>query len=268
MQILLLGICGVLLVGAIYFAGLSSQQALQRAADTAMRLKMLIDATAQDYLLAYQTDTEFLLTRKEPLIKRHDATIEKLGTTLTAIEAILPGLPDAEWTQRAAGLRGSVNNYAVRFRNVVSAQRTVGFNENSGLEGNLRNAVHQIESYLGKLNEPKLVILMLMMRRHEKDFLLRGDEKYGDQLSTRAEEFTKTLAASSASEEVRAEMARLLAVYRQSFMSLMVGRGTLREEGDDLSQVFQNAGPLLGAVKEGAEGYFEATQSAMTLRST
>ena len=263
LQIALLGICGVLLVGAIYFAGLSSQQALQHVADTATRLKILIDATAQDYLLAYQTDTEFLLTRKEKLINRHDATLERLATTLTAIEAILPGLPDAEWTQRAAALRGSVNNYAVRFRNVVSAQRTVGFNETSGLEGNLRNAVHQIEASLKELDEPKLTILMLMMRRHEKDFLLRGDEKYGDEITKRAEEFTEALAASSVSEDLRTGMGKLLAQYQQSFMALMVGRGTLKEEGDDLSQIYQNAAPVLAAVKDGAEGYFEATQSAI-----
>ena len=35
---------------------------------------------------------------------------------------------------------------------------------------------------------------MLMMRRHEKDFMLRGDEKYGDELTKRVGEFLTELA--------------------------------------------------------------------------
>ena len=73
---------------------------------------------------------------------------------------------------------------------------TVGFNENSGLEGNLREAVHQIEARLAEFDEPRLTILMLMMRRHEKDFLLRGDEKYGADITKRGEVFVKALDAS------------------------------------------------------------------------
>ena len=40
---------------------------------------------------------------------------------------------------------------------------------------------------LKTFDQPRLAVLMLMMRRHEKDFMLRGDEKYGDELIKRAE---------------------------------------------------------------------------------
>ena len=102
---------------------------------------------------------------------------------------------------------------------------TVGFNENSGLEGNLREAVHQIEARLAEFDEPRLTILMLMMRRHEKDFLLRGDEKYGADITKRGEEFVKALDASAIGAPVRDELEKLLDRYQSSFMSLMVGRG-------------------------------------------
>jgi len=35
-----------------------------------------------------------------------------------------------------------IGSYTTRFSNVVSAQKLVGFNENDGLQGKLRNAVH------------------------------------------------------------------------------------------------------------------------------
>jgi methyl-accepting chemotaxis protein len=43
-------------------------------------------------------------------------------------------------------------------------------------------AVHAVETQLKKYDQPRLAVLMLMMRRHEKDFILRGDEKDGDEL--------------------------------------------------------------------------------------
>jgi len=51
-------------------------------------------------------------------------------------------------------------------------------NEKLGLTGSLRGAVHDIESKLNEIDNLRLTSLMLTMRRHEKDFMLRRDEKY------------------------------------------------------------------------------------------
>ena len=55
--------------------------------------------------------------------------------------------------------------YATRFNNVVSAQRLIGLNENQGLQGKLRDAVHTVEKRLAEFDQPRLAVLMLMMRR-------------------------------------------------------------------------------------------------------
>src|SRR5262245_12378200 len=86
-QIALLGTCGVLLVGGIYWVGLQSQQALQREADTATRLKILIDDVAHGLLRVYQIDTAFLLRRAEALIATHDDIIRQVTAALAEIEA-------------------------------------------------------------------------------------------------------------------------------------------------------------------------------------
>ncbi len=262
-QIAILGIGGVILVSGIYFAGLHGQAAFQRSADVATHLKMLVDDVAQKFLRTYQIDTEFLLRRNEKMIAQHETEVARFGEILAAIEAALTTLPADDPVQRAASFRPVLNNYATRYQNMVAAQRTVGLDENSGLEGKLRDAVHQIESRLSEFNEPRLTILMLMMRRHEKDFLLRGDEKYGDEIAKRGEEFIRFLDTSGISQPVRDEMKKLLASYRSSFMSLMVGRGTLKDESDDLAQIYTNAGPLLAEVKKAAADRFETAQAAI-----
>ena len=263
-QIALLGMCGVLLVGVIYFAGLRSQEALQRNADTATKLKMLVDDVAQGFLRIYQTDTEFLLRRDERLFAVHDALVEEMGIRLAAIDTITRSLPSGQPLGRATAIRPGLNNYVARFRNVAAAQRGVGLNENDGLEGRLRQAVHRIETRLSEFNELKLTNLMLMMRRHEKDFLLRGDEKYGAEIVKRGEEFSKELAASSIATAVKEEIQGLLSSYQQSFMALMVGRSSLKDESNDLSQIFASIGPLIAEVKTAAVNRFDEAQATIS----
>ena len=68
--------------------------------------------------------------------------------------------------------------YAADFANLVGAEIKLGLNETLGLTGSLRGAVHDIETKLKEIDEPRLTSWMLMMRRHEKDFMLRRDQKY------------------------------------------------------------------------------------------
>ena len=99
---------------------------------------------------------------------------------LDGIEAGVAPLAPEDPLRKAETLRAGLNLYVGRFGNVVAAQRTLGFSEKDGLQGRLRQAVHAVEKRLGEFDEPRLAVLMLQMRRHEKDFLLRGDERYGD----------------------------------------------------------------------------------------
>ncbi|UVO35756.1 hypothetical protein KUL72_31035 [Bradyrhizobium arachidis] len=96
---------------------------------------------------------------------------------MNQVEVFVTALPDNDPLKQAISLRPVINLYATRFQNVVSAQRNLGFNEDDGFQGKLRNAVHAVEQRLAELNQAHLTILMLTMRRHEKDFILRGDDK-------------------------------------------------------------------------------------------
>jgi diguanylate cyclase (GGDEF)-like protein len=54
----------------------------------------------------------------------------------------------------------------------------LGLDHNSGLYGELRKEVHKFEDRLLKSSELQMVNSMLMLRRHEKDFMLRGLNSY------------------------------------------------------------------------------------------
>jgi len=59
------------------------------------------------------------------------------------------------------------------------------------------------------------------MRRHEKDFMLRRDPKYGEDIKKRATEFTAAMEATSIPENVKADLSQKLAAYQRDFAAWM-----------------------------------------------
>ncbi|SFV10963.1 methyl-accepting chemotaxis sensory transducer [Methylobacterium sp. 174MFSha1.1] len=263
-QIAVLGVGGVLLLGIVFGWGSWNQERLQASADRAADLAARITAFADDLLKAHQVETDFLLHRKDALIDERQVLLTKAGERLDEIERQVAPLPDDAPLKAAEALRAGLNIYATRFQNVAAAQRTLGFTEKDGLQGRLRGAIHDVETRLARLDEPRLAVLMLMMRRHEKDFMLRGDEAYGDALRERASEFVEALKATRLSPAERGEIGDLVGRYRDGFMAYLVGAGSLKEEADDLATLYTRLAPRIAAVAQAAEEERAAAQGAVT----
>jgi methyl-accepting chemotaxis protein len=266
-QIALLGILGVLLTGLVCLAGLYLDAQAQAESDQTLKLRQHVVGLSANYLEAGQIANEFLRKHDEKIVGRHAGIVETALAHLSAIEAFVAKLPDGDALKKDSALRSGLNLYQTRFNNIASIQRTLGLNENQGLQGKLRAAVHQIESKLAEVNQPRLVNLMLMMRRHEKDFMLRGDEKYGDDFDKRRSEFTDALKSSGLSDAMRDELSSLMKAYGESFAGYMVTQSSLNDEVDDFATIFQRNRPTLdGLVKAADERYHSLEERAARLR--
>jgi methyl-accepting chemotaxis protein len=252
-QIQLLGMAGVAVVGVIYLVGLQIEERSQRITDAFDSLASLTAKVSEGLLQGREIATEFLQKPTEKKIAEHNEIVSAAAGRLPEIERLVETLPDGDPMRQANSFRSTINNYTTRFSNVVSAQKLIGLNENDGLQGKLRAAVHSVETQLKKYDQPRLAVLMLMMRRHEKDFILRGDEKYGDELRKRAEEFASELTKADFPEDTKAEIAKLIESYKSSFFAFMAGQSALTEEAADLTQIYDRLRPTLVAVQKAAD---------------
>ncbi|MCP3471311.1 methyl-accepting chemotaxis protein [Bradyrhizobium sp. CCGUVB1N3] len=259
-QILLLGVAGVVVVGAIYLAGRQIEDRSQRVADRFAKLESLTARLSEGLLQGRETATEFLQKPTDKKVAAHEETIKSAAVRLAEIEELAGSLPEGDELRKALTFRAVIGNYTTRFSNVVAAQKLVGFNENDGLQGRLRAAVHSVESKLKTFDQPRLAVLMLMMRRHEKDFMLRGDEKYGDDLTKRVGEFLAELPKSDLPTEAKAEISKLIDTYKISFLAFMAGQSTLAEEAADLAQIYDRLRPNLDAVRNASDKRLEAVR--------
>jgi methyl-accepting chemotaxis protein len=262
-QILLLGMTGVTVIGAIYLVSLQIEAQSQHKADAFSTLALQTAKVSEGLLQGREIATEFLQKPDDKKIAAHTETVKAATNYLGDIERLAEALPEKDPIRQASSFRAVINSYTTRFSNVVSAQKLIGFNENDGLQGKLRAAVHTVEGQLKKYDQPRLAVLMLMMRRHEKDFMLRGDEKYGDELRKRADEFSVELAKADLPADNKTEISKLVGLYKASFLAFMAGQSTLTEEAEDLAQIYDRLRPSLIAVRKAADERLEAVKTEL-----
>ena len=265
-KILALGLAGVVVVSAIFMLGMQLDQQSRATAEQFSRLAASTGRLSEGLLQGRQIATEFLQKPTDAKITTHNEVLKRSAGSLDEIEQFVATLPADDPLRQASSFRSGINMYTTQFSNVVAAQKLLGFNEEQGLQGKLRGAVHSVESRLKQLDQPRLAVLMLMMRRHEKDFMLRGDEKYGDELKKRVGEFAAEMKKTDIPQAAQAEISKLIDVYQSSFIAFMTGQTSLNEEAADLAQTYGRLRPSLVAVRQAADDKLASLQSELAQR--
>ncbi|WP_295544404.1 hypothetical protein [uncultured Thiohalocapsa sp.] len=154
----------------------------------------------------------FLLTRDLAFAEQ---TLEAAAAlrTQTAELAQLNG--DAART--AAAIDALAEDFTSRFQAIVEAWRNRGLDEDSGLQGAFRAAVHELQDRAAHYNVDRLYLLLLQVRRGEKDLGLRRDPRYREQVFALLEEMRAELAASGLREDTRRALSDEITAYRDRF---------------------------------------------------
>ncbi|OYU87359.1 MAG: methyl-accepting chemotaxis protein [Bradyrhizobiaceae bacterium PARB1] len=259
-QIALLGLLSVVAIGAICLAGLHFDAQAQAESDRALKLRHEVASLATGYLEAGQVANAFMRTREDKNVARHEEIVNTLLAGLASIENVMKQSANADDAKSDSALRSGLSIYRTRFNNIVSMQRQLGLKENEGLQGRLRNAVHEVEAKLAAHDVSRLTYLMLMMRRHEKDFMLRGGDKFGEEFDKRQEQFAKALPESGLPEAVQSEIEAAMKTYSQSFAGYQVTQSLLNDEIADFATVFQRNRPGLDELIKTADERYNAAE--------
>ncbi|PTW51516.1 methyl-accepting chemotaxis protein [Rhodovulum kholense] len=197
-------------------------------------------------LHARRAEKDFLLRHEDSFADRHKAALDGIArNTETArdLSRRVGGLEASE--PDFSALTTAIRAYGEDFDRLVEIHRRLGYDEESGLQGELRNAVHGIEARLEEIGNPEMQVKMLMMRRHEKDFILRGDPKYLDRLNARVDEFHAFPDSFFADAAQRQEIDRLLATYQAAFTAFVQENLAEQALRTSLSARFAEAEPIL-----------------------
>ncbi|MFQ5439125.1 MAG: PAS domain S-box protein, partial [Paracoccaceae bacterium] len=103
---------------------------------------------------------------------------------LAAVEKIRLEYPQADGVLRAIAWQDSLTRYRSLFEKMSNNRMTVGTNETTGLRATMRAAIHIVEREIDRIGQSEGVLFadasesLHQLRRHEKDYFLRGREIY------------------------------------------------------------------------------------------
>jgi methyl-accepting chemotaxis protein len=92
-----------------------------------------------------------------------------------------------------------------------------GRDHKSGLQGAFRSAAHEVEAAIKEFKDDKLTIGLLFLRRHEKDYMLRLDDKYVGKAKNSLDDIRGQVKSSEASDAAKSLVTAKLADYEKGF---------------------------------------------------
>ncbi|MGY3080131.1 methyl-accepting chemotaxis protein [Bradyrhizobium sp. LM6.10] len=165
-------------------------------------------------------------------------------------------------SERMKEAQGGFKRYASDFNALVGAETRLGLNETLGLSGSLRAAVHDIEAKLKEIDDPRTTSWMLMMRRHEKDFMLRRDPKYIVEMKKAAAEFSKAIELVAIPTEAMNEVTAELQKYQSEFASWAETAQQTAALDASMMKTFRGLEPGMIEVRNTVEDLYKQAEAA------
>ncbi len=153
-----------------------------------------------EVLEARRREKDFLLRNDIKYLKMHDEVISSLEADFKHLESL--SLDDPGYSALVLDVHELVKIYNKKFNEVAQLKIINGLDHNSGLLGELRAAVHEIEKILSDNGNVALSNSMLMMRRYEKDFIARHQDKYIEKLHAEHKHFLEQLSSSDHQQSI------------------------------------------------------------------
>lgn len=129
----------------------------------------------KDVLVLRKHEKDFLARKDPKYLTRFDQRIKLLREDITQLSTIFRdfGLPTRDIEQ----FQQIISTYHSEFEKLGNLQKQIGFDEASGLTGQLRQAAHELEQNISN-SDLNSTNSLLLLRRAEKDFFLRKDPAY------------------------------------------------------------------------------------------
>ena len=154
-------------------------------------------------------------SEKDFLMRKDLVYIDKVDLALANLNSLIEPYKNEEI---AGSIVKNVEAYKEVFHKIVSLMKERGLDENSGVEGKLRTSIHELESQIVETDNKTLLVDLLTLRRNEKDFFLRENEKYITQFNNSITEFNSNIGRSPYTEAVKSQMKSKVDDYQKNFL--------------------------------------------------
>ena len=262
MAIGLFGLVGLVAFGAIYEIGSLSQDASRTVANRARAIADLNNQLTIEMLEARRNEKNFQQRRNESYAKAHAELMGPINRDFDEVGRLMAAGGMSALSDKTRQAHDGFKRYAERFKALVVAETRIGLNETLGLSGSLRAAVHDIEVRLKEIDDPRTTSWMLMMRRHEKDFMLRRDPKYIAEVKKAAVEFSKAIEVVAVPTAVMNDITAKLQRYQSEFAAWAETAQQSAALDASMMKTFRELEPSMVEVRTAVDAMYKQADAA------
>jgi methyl-accepting chemotaxis protein len=201
-----------------------------------------------------RNEKDFLLRRDPKYADQALKAAEQVIARAKILEDVTETAPVAE---QIKSIKSGMAAYGEKMLTVQASLTTAGLNEKSGMQGELREAVHSVETVITKLGEHDLLIHMLMLRRYEKDYLLRGQMELLGKLEAEHKAFLDSLSRSPIAAAQKSELRALIDAYLAKARTMIEADQVVRKNVAELSTTYAAFAPAFDTIVEFADAQAE-----------
>jgi methyl-accepting chemotaxis protein len=186
----------------------------------------------QSNLLYLRRNEKDFLAHKDPGFQNrfsHNFALTQTNTEHLTVSLRDRGLDDT----KVSLLAESLADYGGRFQQLVKLQQQIGYHHEDGYYGSMRESVHRAERILQMLGQDRLLKDMLMLRRHEKDFMLRKQVGYLEKFDSDMGVMREDLARAYIDHRAKREVLSALNAYETDFKALASATREMGFSSDD-----------------------------------
>ena len=266
----------LLLSAAVSILSLVAMFGLQRysssvQADLSIAAQSVIEL--ENEVLSLRKDEKDFFARLDMgYLEKHKANSSDMNTVMNTLKQqfVMYDIP----TNALDSFDKSIQYYKKSFETVVQLQQEIGLTPKTGLYGTLRQAVRDVETLVKRYDQPKLMVVMLQLRRNEKDFMLRRKMSYIEKFDGNINKFQQILSSSVLDSSAKSQISSLMSSYQKDFATLVRKEQSLGLTENDgqmaaLRDAIETAEADSNTLKEQAlAAIHDAEESAFTLGIT
>ncbi|MEE9493738.1 MAG: methyl-accepting chemotaxis protein [Gammaproteobacteria bacterium] len=181
--------------------------------------RLLVSKITTEMLMLRRNEKDFLARKDLKYREKFITNAQLMKTTIAELQQTLE--KNTIDTSQSTDLANITGEYTQKFLAIIDLQSKIGLNPKDGLYGSLRTAVHEAEERINTQNDNSLTKEMLMLRRREKDFMLRMDLTYVEKFDRDMAIFEASLENSNHSDTVKQDIADTMKQYSKNFHRLI-----------------------------------------------
>lgn len=243
-------VAGIIILAALLGFGMNSLVKIGQA-------NVLSVDTQRSMQSLRRIEKDFLARMDIKYIEQFNEEYEILISNLNKLDIHLQA--ENIFIKEIPNIISKLNQYHADFNHVATLQQEIGLTPTDGLYGNLRKSVQAVESVLNELENDSLLKDVLMLRRNEKDFMLRKDLKYFETFKENIlvfqQSLQQSLQQSYISDSEQQQINTLMQNYAKDFEALVLANQNIGLTPDlgrigDMRTVIYEILDLLSATAE------------------